>query len=547
MDINALLNQPRHGNISPDWSWQDFAHAGAALAEQLAHQPATHIALWFEDAARFSAALFAAWQAGKTVLLPPAINADHLAWIAAHNALLITDDESLDAFYHFRAADENKHADLRFAIAPDAELWLKTSGSSAAAKQIRKTCAQLCAEAAALAAALPPEWRHISAHASVSQQHLYGLTFRIFTALACDWQITRRQLRYPENLLSAGNSPCLWISSPALLNHFGEQRDWASLHPYLRGIISAGGALPEHTRHNFKQHCAIDILDIYGSSETGIIAMRRQAPDWQLFTGVNAGLDAAQCLWVESPWSSGREQSADQAILKGKRLQLLGRSDRIIKFADKRISLAQIEHQLICHDWVADAHCGVYGEHQRIAAWIALSAAGIQALREQGRAAVQNALKHSLHTQQERLALPRYWRFAQALPRNAQSKIQAQDFQQAFAAPSQAPQWQCLERSAETAHFQARVPLDLALFAGHFADFPLVAGALELQWVFALAEELAWDALPAAQIEQLKFQQLIRPDDVIDLYLQRNLGKAKFHFRLMAGEAVCASGRWSKA
>ena len=89
--------------------------------------------------------------------------------------------------------------------------------------------------------------------------------------------------------------------------------------------------------------------------------------------------------------------------------------------------------------------------------------------------------------------------------------------------------------------------MDLALFAGHFADFPLVAGALELQWVFALAEELAWDALPAAQIEQLKFQQFIRPDDVIDLYLQRNLGKAKFHFRLMADEAVCASGRWSKA
>lgn len=545
MDINALLNQDLDGDIAENWSQRAFRRAAAALALRLADMPSQTVALWFDDAARFACALFAAWQAGKTVLLPPDMTADNLAWIKEHAALLISDNAHLPADLHFTAADESAGAAPQFAISPQAQLLIKTSASSGSAKIIAKTCAQLCRESQALAARLPGGWRHLTALSSVSQQHLYGLSFRIFAALACDWQISRAQIPYPETLISRSRGGCLWISSPALLNHMGEARDWAALRGHLRGIISAGGALPDATRRLFKQHSGIDILDIYGSSETGVIALRHTAADWELFPAVQAGLNEEGCLWAESPWTEGREQSADLAALDGRRLQLFGRNDRIVKFADKRLSLLHIEHLLLRHDWVADAHCALYGDYPRIAAWIALNAAGIAALREHGVAAVQQALKTVLRREYERYALPRYWRFARSLPRDAQAKIRAEDFRRALAAPNRAPRWESIEKNAVHAHFQGRVPLDLPVFSGHFAAFPLVAGAVELQWVADLAQTLGWDCLPAAHIDQLKFQQFVRPDDLIDLQLDYEPEKRRLHFKLTQDGHVCASGRWT--
>jgi len=89
---------------------------------------------------------------------------------------------------------------------------------------------------------------------------------------------------------------------------------------------------------------------------------------------------------------------------------------------------------------------------------------------------VVHTLKQHLAKTQDTAALPRYWRFAAALPRNPQAKIREQDFQVAFTRPQTAPQWAVLHENAETREyaFEGTVPLDLAYFGGHFADFPLV-------------------------------------------------------------------------
>ena len=286
-------------------------------------------------------------------------------------------------------------------------------------------------------------------------------------------------------------------------------------------------------------------FEIYGSTETGVMASRQGSGAWQPLPNVQIGQNEAGALWAESPWSGGRQQTADIIEPQTRGFTLLGRSDRIIKFEDKRVSLVQIEHDLLAHEWVADAYCGLHPQHKRLAAWIALNADGINALREQGRAAVMAVLKKHTAATQDTIALPRYWRFADELPRNTQAKIVAADFQTAFSEAQIAPEWPLeMENPAENEwQISSRVPLDLVYFGGHFAQFPLVPGVVELQWVRDLAARFDWGRQSIVRVENLKYQQFLRPNDEARVHLKFDADKNKLTFRLENTDAVCASGR----
>lgn len=171
----------------------------------------------------------------------------------------------------------------------------------------------------------------------------------------------------PELLLADSRRECVWIASPALLNRLGEGRDWARLRQNVRGIISAGGMLPEATAALLQEKLGFAPHDVYGSTETGVIALR-QGGAWELLPEVEASVNEENIFQVASPWSGGVRQTADAVRLDGRRLELLGRQDRIIKLEDKRVSLSQLEHDLLAHAWVADAHCARHPQHGRIAA-----------------------------------------------------------------------------------------------------------------------------------------------------------------------------------
>lgn len=546
MPILPLLNRSPDSLLAEGWTASQFSAATLSLAARLRAHKVRAAALWFDDAARFASALLAAWLAGAEVYLPPNLAEENRRWAEAGGAVWLSDvPEVSDGLWLYDGEAEQAAAPAEALEWPrENVLYLKTSGSSGEAKVETKTRAQMLAEAAALAERLPESWRGLAAVGSVSPQHLYGLTFRVFVSLAAGWAIGRRQCVYPELLLADSRRECVWIASPALLNRLGEGRDWARLRQNVRGIISAGGMLPEPTAALLQEKLGFAPHDVYGSTETGVIALR-QGGAWELLPAVEASVNEENIFQVASPWSGGVRQTADAVRLDGRRLELLGRQDRIIKLEDKRVSLAQLEHDLLAHDWVADAHCARHPQHGRIAAWAALSAEGIAALREQGRAAVVQTLKQHLDKTQDTAALPRYWRFAAALPRNPQAKIREQDFQTAFTVPQTAPQWALLHENAETREyaFEGVVPLDLAYFGGHFADFPLVPGVIEVQWAMDLAARFDWGGKPVQHIENLKYQHFVRPHDTVQLTLWHDAAKNKIHFAIRQGDTPCASGR----
>ena len=523
----------------PNWTRADFNRAVFQLSGCLKARNCQSAALWFDDAALFACAVLAAWHAGARVLLLPNAAPENIAWGETAD-ILLTDNLVHHNAWHLpeiltQRQPENDRQPENTAIPAAAEAHLKTSGSSGNAQIIVKTALQMQTEAAALAAALPFDHAGATAIGSVSPQHLYGFTFRFALTLTLGWVIARDQARYPENLLAATRSKSVWIASPAVLNRLENGRDWAAAAANVAGIVSSGGALPKATAAQLAAH-ANRPYEIYGSTETGIIASRRGGEVWQPFDGVIWGQDADGALWAQSPWAT-RVQTADLVEPRGNGFALLGRKDRIIKLEDKRVSLTQMEHNLLQHAWLADAHCALH--NRRVAAWAALNEAGIVALREQGRAAVADTLKRHLAATQDKTALPRYWRFAAALPRNAQAKIAAADFQAAFTTPQTAPQWQ------ETAPhvFTGRVPLDLVYFGGHFATFPLVPGVVELQWVRDLAGQFDWGRQSVTRVEALKYQQFVRPHDEIVLTLHHDAAKNKLAFTITSNGNACASGR----
>ena len=128
-------------------------------------------------------------------------------------------------------------------------------------------------------------------------------------------------------------------------------------------------------------------------------------------------------MWIEASWLGQREQTADVVEFEENGFRLLGRADRIVKIADKRIALVGVEQALNQHDFVADCYIAPYPQKSRLAAWVGLTEQGIQQFREQGRRALIHQLKGYLEQSQEKAAIPRFWRFTDKLPRNSQSKI----------------------------------------------------------------------------------------------------------------------------
>lgn len=415
--------------LNPAWTWQDFAYRVGQIEAQLKQDNISSVAFWFDDAASFACTLLACFNANVRILLPPNLLPENQQWIAENSDFLF-DDKLFEQYGITQKGMENKpHFDEQ----NQTEIWLKTSGSSGEPKILRKTARQMWLESQAIAAAIPFKGADFHVVSSVSAQHHYGLSYRVMLPLTMGWTIGRKQLPYPEYMIaeSLNAKKSLWISSPALLTRLNlEDTRFNTFQP--DGIISSGGMLPVHIANALREKLNTCVLEGYGSTETGVIGFRPDDGLWTPPPFIRLGLNEQGALWVEAEWLNQREQTADAVEFYGNQFKLLGRIDRIVKFGDKRISLVNIEQDLLQHPLVADCYIAQHPEQDRPAAWVALSEIGIETYQKQGRFALIEQLRHFLLQSQESAGIPRFWRFAHILPRNSQSKISRLDFNQVF-------------------------------------------------------------------------------------------------------------------
>jgi acyl-coenzyme A synthetase/AMP-(fatty) acid ligase/3-hydroxymyristoyl/3-hydroxydecanoyl-(acyl carrier protein) dehydratase len=530
---------------APALNHADLCEQALRLAAGLQAQGVTRIAVHLEDAAQLAIALLGAWRAGVSVLLPADLQPQtRLRWSTEVDLWLtdLADDAHLADFQQAPLAAAELDLD-------QCQLSLCTSGSSGEPKRIEKTLRQLANEVQALERLWGADLRNACIIGSVGTQHIYGLLFRVLWPLCAGRSFVRRQLAFPEDLQRASREhPAFaWVASPALLKRMGDNLHWPALSA-VRRVFSSGGALPAEAAQRLHERLQQWPTEIFGSSETGGIAWRQGHDLWQPFADVVLSQDGDGALLIASPYLplDHIEHTADAArIAADGRFELLGRLDRIVKLEEKRISLPMVEHALVAHDWVAEARLGVVQENRAsLGAVLVLSEQGLHALRNQGRRTLTQELRQHLSQHCEALALPRRWRLLRQMPLNAQGKLPQAEVEALLIAPRpKAPQvLEQVEVNGEW-NLQLAVPPDLAYFSGHFSQTPILPGVVQVEWALSLGQQLMGLPTKFTGMEVLKFQQLLRPGDEVQLHLRFDPLRSKLYFAYRNETATCSSGR----
>ncbi|ATM94736.1 putative AMP-binding protein [Yersinia frederiksenii] len=421
-----------------------FRYDVTSLFNKITLLPNERWALCFENSYWFTVALLATLYCQKTpVIFGHAREAvlkeqqhefdgmltDQLLHLDCQN-IRITDHASVEAIYH-PLPDWS----------PNAALILFTSGSTGTPKAIVKSVECLDIESHWLAEQWNPcfdKKDNPLIVASVSHQHLYGLTFRIFLPLSLGIPFQAELMTYHEQLqlLPKSCSP-IFISSPAFLKRIDTK-----LAPILcRQIFTAGGPLSFHDAQSTRNALGILPTEIYGATETGLIAYRQQSEQqqaWQFFSGVTLDMNSDKTFTVYSDLiseSNGVLMSDVIELFDDKRsFYLVGRKDRIVKIEEKRVSLTEIEQRLISLPDIADATVLVLTQNERvnIAAVVVLTDDGKEKFSSATMASFNQKLRSDLRHWLEPASLPRRLRVIESIPVNPQGKRDYARLQELF-------------------------------------------------------------------------------------------------------------------
>ncbi|PRA64851.1 AMP-binding protein [Pseudomonas sp. MYb187] len=546
LNLEQLLHPapaPRPVTLDPALDHAELCAKALQLAAGLERRGVRSVAVHLEDAADLAITLLGAWRAGVQVLLPADLQPQtRLRWHDAVDLWVSEQDHALETLYQAPLAAADLDLDT-------CRLSLCTSGSSGEPKRIDKTLRQLANEVLALEHCWGAELGTACIIGSVAAQHIYGLLFRVLWPLCAGRPFLRRQLPFPEDLQRASRQhPAFaWVASPALLKRMGDNLDWPALSQ-VRRVFSSGGELPAGAARALQQRLGQWPTEILGSSETGGIAWRQGDSLWQPFAGVHLGQNAEGALRIASPYlpAGHVQQSADAVEFAADgRFRLLGRLDRIVKLEEKRISLPMLEKALLEHPWVEDTRLAVVQEGRAsLGALLVLSAAGLHALRNQGRRAITEGLRTHLSQHCEALALPRRWRLLRQLPFNSQGKLPQADVETLLHAPrTTGPEVVSQTQQGHELHLQLAVSADLAYFSGHFPQTPVLPGVVQVDWAIELGQALLDCPRRFVGMEVIKFQRVVRPGDLLELQLRFDSERGKLYFTYSAAGETCSSGR----
>lgn len=553
--LRALLNGERDATAplcidgDKSLSYGFFRQRVMSLASALSERAGQRCGVCIADPFDFACALFALMAAGKEAVIPANLAPGYLADFNQSCDLTLTDADvrMLDV------AHDRSWKDIE--IDPQSRLTLYTSGSSGTPKAVHKTLAQFDAEVATLDAQWPALPRDCCVLGSVPHHHMYGLLFRILWPLAAGRPFDRGLVLDPGHLqqrLSACGAAFV-VSTPSQLSRWPALDGFASLTPKTTVFFSSGGPLPKETADEYATVFHTAPIDIFGSTETGAIAWRRQdvSNAWQPLHGIDTRRADDGTLHVRCGQLGHADwHRTDDSVTfdTDGRFRLTGRIDRVVKLAGKRLSLPEMEARLGAHPYVSRAAVAELDGtlRQRIGALLVLTDAGNQALLDDGRVALAKTLRRYLAAYFDLVVLPRHWRVRLAMPFDERGKLPASAVRAAFDARSDGVEVITETRDDQSLRFELRVPVALAHFAGHFPGLPIVPGVVLLDWAIRLASGYVADVRDVASIDRLKFMAPIGPGALLTLSLTHEPARyrVQFAYRLtqQAGGRDCASG-----
>ena len=417
-DLQRALILDRGGTIDV----ARFIAQAQALAARL---PAgTHAVNLCEDRYEFLVAFCAVVLAGQTNLLPASRAAQAIADVLhAYPASYALGDRAHAA--QARHFELPALADLDLdsaraipAIAGDHVVAIGfTSGSTGTPKANTKTWASLCASSAMNAAVLGADAAALNLVATVPPQHMYGLEMSVLLPLRSRAAIHSGQPFFPADIaqaLAATPAPRVLVTTPIHLRAL--LRDGTSLPP-LHSIVTATAPLERELAADAERQFAAPVIEVFGSTETCVIAHRRTVHDepWHLYSGVELHPQPDGTLVQAAHFAAPTLLQDIVELLPSRQFVLRGRNSDLLEIAGKRASLGDLNRRLLA---IAGVEDGVMftldvegGSVSRLAALVVAPALSEAKILAALRAAVDPVF------------LPRPVRLVSALPRNGTGKL----------------------------------------------------------------------------------------------------------------------------
>ena len=291
-----------------------------------------------------------------------------------------------------------------------------TSGSTGQPKANAKTWGSFCASSALNAQLLCADSAP-NIVATVPPQHMYGLELSVLLPLRSRAAMHIGQPFFPGDIahaLQGVPAPRLLVTTPV---HLRALLRAAPALPELAAIVSATAPLERELAAQTECRYGTRVIELFGSTETCVIAQRRSAQDgpWQLYEGITLHPQPDGTL-VEAPHFAAPTLLQDIVeLLPEQRFALCGRNSDLLEIAGKRASLGDLTRRLLAIPGVADGAVFVLDADatgiSRLAALVVAPG-----LRESD---VLGALRQSI----DPVFLPRPLRCVAALPRNATGKL----------------------------------------------------------------------------------------------------------------------------
>ncbi|HEV2284949.1 MAG TPA: AMP-binding protein [Steroidobacteraceae bacterium] len=399
----------------------DVARLGAALPA------AGHVLNVCADRYRFTVGFAAALVRGLVTLLPPTRTPAVIAQLKAFapDAVCLTDEAACDialprvSYPEAASSGAPQPSAVPLIDAGRRAAWVFTSGSTGAPVPHEKTFGRMIAcmrvEAARLELGTDRSWVLV---ATVPPQHMYGLEASVLLPLASGHALGAGHPFYPADIcaaLAAVPRPRALISTPI---HLRALIASGLELPAIDLVVSATAPLATELAAAVEQRCGARLLEIYGSTETGSIAVRRPTvtAEWWLWPGVT--LESRG----EETFASGGHIDRPTRLYDlieptgPDRFLLHGRVAELVNIAGKRSSLGYLNHQLNSIPGVLDGAffhgpAGEAGEIARLGACVV--APGLDA------AAIAAELRRRI----DPVFLPRPLLLVASLPRTSTGKL----------------------------------------------------------------------------------------------------------------------------
>lgn len=250
----------------------------------------------------------------------------------------------------------------------------------------------------------------------VPAQHMFGFEISIVLPLIWGWAFDSSRPFFPQdiaNALSRVREPRLLVTTPL---HIKACVESGIGFPKIERVITATAPLSPELAAAAEEVFGCPVIDIYGSTETGVAATRRTACEqhWHLLEGYRLQRDEHQ--WrLHLPHYPGAVALSDEfEVLDDGDFLLKGRSGDLIKVGGKRTSLAELNRLLLELEGVEDGVIfipdGQVGENRPAALVVAPT------LDEQ-------AINRGLSSAIDPVFIPRPILFTDKLPRNATGKL----------------------------------------------------------------------------------------------------------------------------